>query len=550
MGGRLTVLRVAGQKRFFLFFLFLTLSLQLHGTIMWLSQATNLAPNVASSVIKKPGELADVSVNDSGQAIVVWVEKPSGIIWTVNYAAFTPQGGWSESRVIATQTLGVVTDFLNLPRAFLNNSGQILVVWRRFIDGDSRLFFSINRFGLLNAASWSDAALVTPDRLNQATYGLDMNNLGQAVVCYDYHTGSGPASEAHSRFYSFGESSWSPVTPLVLDSLGQVSLLIKTAINDRGTVLATFDSNQVGDESLSGPDVFGYASTFSALSTTGWGTRQQLETLNNGINIPSQLGLNANSQGVSVGALSTYALAATPFTGGSWQSAVTVKAAGGVPNTSLQGTIDDTGRMVVAWSEGTGSSYAVKVATAMVTDPSNWTTTTLATSSNVLEDVVLAVMPNGSRAFVLWEEIVGGNGVIKATDFVPSAPFPSVVTLSSPASSDWEGQANAINAQGLFVGVWSNSLYAQAGLTTGIQLGGKQKTNRFLTQIEYYNHLFWNSVLYASYRLYANGSLVEGTTNTRLDHRGQKKGRPVSYSLSLVGPSGIESERSAPVNVP
>src|SRR3972149_6283929 len=250
MGGRLTVLRVAGQKRFFLFFVFLTLSLQLHGTIMWLSQATNLAPNVASSVIKKPGELADVSVNDSGQAIVVWVEKPSAIIWTVNYPAFTPQGGWSESRVIATQTLGVVTDFLNLPRAFLNNSGQILVVWRRFIDGDSRLFFSINRFGLLNAASWSDAALVTPDRLNQATYGLDMNNLGQAVVCYDYHTGSGPASEAHSRFYSFGESSWSPVTPLVLDSLGQVSLLIKTAINDRGTVLATFDSNQVGDESL------------------------------------------------------------------------------------------------------------------------------------------------------------------------------------------------------------------------------------------------------------------------------------------------------------
>ena len=541
MGGRLTVLRVAGQKRFFLFFLFLTLSLQLHGTIMWLSQATNLAPNVASSVIKKPGELADVSVNDSGQAIVVWVEKPSAIIWTVNYAAFTPQGGWSESRVIATQTLDVVTDFLNLPRAFLNNSGQILVVWRRYIGGDNRLFFSINRFGLLNAASWSDAALVTPDRLNQATYGLDMNNLGQAVVCYDFY--DVPSSASRSCFYSFGESSWS--TPLNLASLAQQSLFIKTAINDAGTVLATFDSVQVG-----GPNVFGYASTFSALSTTGWGTRQQLETLNNGINIPSQLGLNANSQGVSVGALSTYALAATPFTGGSWQSAVTVKAAGGVPNTSLQGTIDDTGRMVVAWSEGTGSSYAVKVATAMVTDPSNWTTTTLATSSNVLEDVVLAVMPNGSRAFVLWEEIVGGNGVIKATDFVPSAPFPSVVTLSSPASSDWEGQANAINAQGLFVGVWSNSLYAQAGLTTGIQLSGKQKTNRFLTQIEYYNHLFWNSVLYASYRLYANGSLVEGTTNTRLDHRGQKKGRPVSYSLSLVGPSGIESERSAPVNVP
>ena len=508
---------------------------------MWLSQATNLAPNVASSVIKKPGELADVSVNDSGQAIVVWVEKPSAIIWTVNYAAFTPQGGWSESRVIATQTLDVVTDFLNLPRAFLNNSGQILVVWRNFIVGYNSLFFSINRFGLLNAASWSDAALVTPDRLYQATYGLDMNNLGQAVVCYDFY--DVPSSASRSCFYSFGESSWS--TPLNLASLAQQSLFIKTAINDAGTVLATFDSVQVG-----GPNVFGYASTFSALSTTGWGTRQQLETQNNGINIPSQLGLNANSQGVSVGALSTYALAATPFTGGSWQSAVTVKAAGGVPNTSLQGTIDDTGRMVVAWSEGTGSSYAVKVATAMVTDPSNWTTTTLATSSNVLEDVVLAVMPNGSRAFVLWEEIVGGNGVIKATDFVPSAPFPSVVTLSSPASSDWEGQANAINAQGLFVGVWSNSLYAQAGLTTGIQLGGKQKTNRFLTQIEYYNHLFWNSVLYASYRLYANGSLVEGTTNTRLDHRGQKKGRPVSYSLSLVGPSGIESERSAPVNVP
>jgi len=540
------VLRVTGQKRFFLFFLFLTLSLQLHGTIMWLSQATNLAPNVASSVIKKPGELADVSVNDSGQAIVVWVEKPSAIIWTVNYAAFTPQGGWSESRVIATQTLDVVTDFLNLPRAFLNNSGQILVVWRNFIVGYNSLFFSINRFGLLNAASWSDAALVTPDRLYQATYGLDMNNLGQAVVCYDFY--DVPSSASRSCFYSFGESSWS--TPLNLASLAQQSLFIKTAINDAGTVLATFDTNTGIGSSVSGPDVFGYASTFSALSTTGWGTRQQLETQNNGINIPSQLGLNANSQGVSVGALSTYALAATPFTGGSWQSAVTVKAAGGVPNTSLQGTIDDTGRMVVAWSEGTGSSYAVKVATAMVTDPSNWTTTTLATSSNVLEDVVLAVMPNGSRAFVLWEEIVGGNGVIKATDFVPSAPFPSVVTLSSPASSDWEGQANAINAQGLFVGVWSNSLYAQAGLTTGIQLGGKQKTNRFLTQIEYYNHLFWNSVLYASYRLYANGSLVEGTTNTRLDHRGQKKGRPVSYSLSLVGPSGIESERSAPVNVP
>ena len=546
MGGRLTVLRVTGQKRFFLFFLFLTLSLQLHGTIMWLSQATNLAPNVASSVIKKPGELADVSVNDSGQAIVVWVENPSGIIWTVNYAAFTPQGGWSESRVIATQTLDLVTDFLNLPRAFLNNSGQILVVWRNFIVGYNSLFFSINRFGLLNAASWSDAALVTQERLYQATYGLDMNNLGQAVVCYDFY--DVPSSASRSCFYSFGESSWS--TPLNLASLAQQSLFIKTAINDAGTVLATFDSNQGGGSSFSGPDVFGYASTFSALSTTGWGTSQQLETQNNADDIPSQLGLNANSQGVSVGALSTYALAATPFTGGSWQSAVTVKAAGGVPNTSLQGTIDDTGRMVVAWSEGTGSSYAVKVATAMVTDPSNWTTTTLATSSNVLEDVVLAVMPNGSRAFVLWEEIVGGNGVIKATDFVPSAPFPSVVTLSSPASSDWEGQANAINAQGLFVGVWSNSLYAQAGLTTGIQLGGKQKTNRFLTQIEYYNHLFWNSVLYASYRLYANGSLVEGTTNTRLDHRGQKKGRPVSYSLSLVGPSGIESERSAPVNVP
>src|SRR3990170_4143137 len=215
MGGRLTVLRVTGQKRFFLFFLFLTLSLQLHGTIMWLSQATNLAPNVASSVIKKPGELADVSVNDSGQAIVVWVENPSGIIWTVNYAAFTPQGGWSESRVIATQTLDLVTDFLNLPRAFLNNSGQILVVWRNFIVGYNSLFFSINRFGLLNAASWSDAALVTPDRLYQATYGLDMNNLGQAVVCYDLaSTGGAPADLALSCFYSFGESSWS--TPLTL----------------------------------------------------------------------------------------------------------------------------------------------------------------------------------------------------------------------------------------------------------------------------------------------------------------------------------------------
>src|SRR3990172_8511219 len=265
MGGRLTVLRVTGQKRFFLFFLFLTLSLQLHGTIMWLSQATNLAPNVASSVIKKPGELADVSVNDSGQAIVVWVEKPSAIIWTVNYAAFTPQGGWSESRVIATQTLDLVTDFLNLPRAFLNNSGQILVVWRNFIVGYNSLFFSINRFGLLNAASWSDAALVTPDRLYQATYGLDMNNLGQAVVCYDFY--DVPSSASRSCFYSFGESSWS--TPSNLASLAQQSLFIKTAINDAGTVLATFDTNTGIGSSVSGPDVFGYASTFSALSTKG-----------------------------------------------------------------------------------------------------------------------------------------------------------------------------------------------------------------------------------------------------------------------------------------
>jgi hypothetical protein len=180
-----------------------------------------------SSISTSFDEEAQLAVNPSGYAVVVWTE-PSGL------KAATRQFGsssWSPPLTIPT-----MTNIISTPQVAVDLAGNAIAVWQ----DNTSIFSSTLTFGNSN---WSPFILVSPATETstiQPRVGVDAS--GNAVAIWENLSNSTSIIEAATL--PFGSSSWSSIATLSnLDVIEPPAL----AVNAAGFSVATWIANTESD---------------------------------------------------------------------------------------------------------------------------------------------------------------------------------------------------------------------------------------------------------------------------------------------------------------
>lgn len=503
----------------------------LQAEITWLGAATTISTAGASD--------AQAVMNNNDQVTAIWIDGTD-----IKFTNWTQSGGWS-AEAIAVAAGGAVTS----PRLVMNTSGQTMVTW---IEGGTTLKY-ITRSTF--SGSWSASASVSSNTLLGSFNELVMNTNGQVIAGWQEQSGTNV--KCLTATFVFGSTWSSPVSARGYPSIGTIAL----AINDSGNVL--LNVVDAGPTSWGGSSIVTFNDSFSTVRSTGFDVSKELTitgTLNLNTTIPTPLAQNASSLGISSWVRTDNStIFATTYNSTSWtQSSSTVKSAGNTV-TSLQTKLNDSNLSVAAWTENDGTTYYVKVATSAAFPPSNWSTKTMRSTTNALTDVRLT-LDNRGEGVVIWNENVGGTSVVKGSSIhftINDAPVIETISDSSKSSTI---EALDENTSQEFVTVWRNDddtlMVARAGqllISPPKNPRGAQRTNKFFTQKEYYNHIAWDaspSPSVNSYKIVVNGALIAQPSLTSFDHRAQKKERPITYTITAVNNLGEESTRSISITVP
>lgn len=513
-------------------FVFLMCSSVLRAEISWIESATTISTAGASD--------GQAAFNDNDQATVIWIDGTD-----IKFANWTQAGGWT-AEAVAVAAGGAVTS----PRLVMNNAGQTMVTW---IEGGTTLKYSIRDSF---TGSWSAAANVSATTVLGAFNDLVINNSGQVIAAWQVqHT---TLVQCRTATYVFG-STWSAdASTRSYPSIGSFAL----ELNDSG--LALLNVVDAGPTSWGGTSIVTFYDTFATVRASGFSVANELtisSIINLNTTIPATLSLDASNLGIATWVWTDNSTIFDASFNGIWTKHpfLDVVKSGGNTVTSLQAKRNDSGFTVITWTETDGTTYYIKAATSSQHPTTPWSIRTLYSSTNALTDVHLT-LDNRGEGIVAWNESVSGTSVVKGTSLHFTLNAASVIETFSDPSVDSTLESVDENTGQEFIVVWRNNtgtlIVAGVGqilISPPTNPRGAQKTNKFLTQTEYYNHISWTaspSPSVNAYKVVANGEVVGLPTRNYFDHRAQKRGRPITYTITAINPLGEESTRSITITVP
>lgn len=487
-----------------------------------------------SSVGIGVGDEANIAVNNSNQAVIAWDAVVDGK-YAVFVKTWSAEAGFSSATRLSTSDDG----FAVIRDVAINDSGQAIVV---YLSAESEAAttgvykYSILQFG----GEWSTAAEIPDSTTEEGFYpDLQLNNAGQAIFIWQDDSNN----HVHAATLQFG-GSWTTTT---VTTDGESRALV--SLNDNGQALATV-SNAAGE-------ILMFTYDFSA-ATPAW----TAQTSPSGASVVGSWSSDINNSGQilfswfvgSVGqplraATSTFAQTL------SWSATDTVQTTTG--DFAMEVHINEASQMSIVYVE---SDVNLGVATSTFPGGS-WTNTAIgtATGSNIFESFQLHLDDYGKMIVCAHQAIppaVGGTLFYAYGNIGGS--WSTLAPLSDPSKSVDPGVTFfAANNVGLVAATWTNetdgTIEARFGSFSPLPPGGgsggngnvsgSQRRNRFALQTEFYNHVTWNGSPspFVSYTITTGGVQLALTNHTHYDHRGQKKGRPQTYSIRAVNSLGQQS---------
>ncbi len=154
---------------------------------------------------------AEISVGASGDAVAVWRQgSPSRDIHANHYSVST--GSWGTATLIETDDAG----HAYYPQVSVDDSGNAVVVWHQN-DGTSDNIYS-NRYSV-SAGSWGAAALIQSDDAGDAGFPqIGVGPSGDAIAVW--HQSDGTQYNVYANRYSSSAGSWGAAALVESDNAG------------------------------------------------------------------------------------------------------------------------------------------------------------------------------------------------------------------------------------------------------------------------------------------------------------------------------------------
>ncbi len=188
--------------------------------------------NSANALVPTSYPSPQVSVTDSGDAIVVWTQN-NGAQDVIYAAAYTKSNDtWSTPAEISD-----ANDAAEKPRVSIDPSGKAIAVWQQTADSRNSIFYNI-----FDNGSWATATLLESDDVNSAYYpDIAFSEDGSAIAIWEQR-GSGDRMIATRRYTSgtwdtlrtlprvSTQSIWTPI--IRVDALGNAIACWRERDND------------------------------------------------------------------------------------------------------------------------------------------------------------------------------------------------------------------------------------------------------------------------------------------------------------------------------
>lgn len=177
------------------------------------------------SVLGQNAESPQVSLNSLGQIVVVW-RRYNGFNWIIQSVSATIGSGWS-----IPVDLSIPSENGKEPQVAMNDAGQVVAVWCRNNGSNKIIQVSMMLFG----ESWSVPIDLSEVGQDAESPQVVINNSGQVVVVWKRFNGTNDIIQAATCNFC---QSWS--VPIDLSAVGQDAEAPQVTMNDKGQAVAVW----------------------------------------------------------------------------------------------------------------------------------------------------------------------------------------------------------------------------------------------------------------------------------------------------------------------
>ena len=333
-----------------------------------------------------------IAVDNSGNALVVWVQKAgaSTNIWANRFNG----ADWGTAEQIETNNGDVFW-----PQVAFDNSGNALAVWAQ--DDGTRTNIQVNRF---NGSSWGSAELLETDNAGDALWPqIAFDSNGNALAVWVQKNGVRYNIQANR----FNGSNWGTAELIETDNAGD-ALWPQIAFDSNGNALAVWAQN----------DGVRYNIRANRFNGARWGSAEQIETDNEEDAFSPQIAIDSNGNALALWGQydgTRTNIWANRFNGTGWGVAGLIETDNAGSAFGPQIAFDSRDKAFAVWAQKGGARYNIRVNRF---DGSSWGSAELIETDNAGDAFrPQIVLDNSGNAIAVWEQYDGVRGNIRVNHF-------------------------------------------------------------------------------------------------------------------------------------
>ena len=279
-----------------------------------------------------------IAVDNSGNALVVWVQKAgaSTNIWANRFNG----ADWGTAEQIETNNGDVFW-----PQVAFDNSGNALAVWAQ--DDGTRTNIQANRF---DGSNWGTAELIETDNAGDALWPqIAFDSNGNALAVWAQNDGV----RYNIRANRFNGARWGSAEQIETDN-EEDAFSPQIAIDSNGNALALWGQYDGTRTNI-------WANRFNG---TGWGVAGLIETDNAGSAFGPQIAFDSRDKAFAVWAQkggARYNIRVNRFDGSSWGSAELIETDNAGDAFRPQIVLDNSGNAIAVWEQYDGVRGNIRV---------------------------------------------------------------------------------------------------------------------------------------------------------------------------------------------